>query len=45
MLLIKDEKTQIYIFELARVCTQIIWKSSGSGIYIQLPFYIETSLI
>ena len=40
----KDEKTQIYIYT-TRVCKKIIWKCSKQGIYIQLAFYIETSLI
>ena len=41
-LVLIDEKSQIY-FSSGKSCKQVIWKSSVYGIYIQSPFYIETS--
>ena len=38
-------RTSKGIFVLARVCKQVISKSTAYGIYPQLPFCIERSLI
>ena len=38
-------KKRKFICLLARIFKQVIWKSSGYGIFIELLFYIETPLV